>query len=138
MTDTTITEPPADITLPDDDGRSRIRRPAEQRDDDNDIVRAADRFKRFRTRYKEGHHDASLERVIEHADGELTYIVRAKVWKVWPSFGGEPDATAWAQASTKDANPIVAASPLESADTIARSRALRNLGILPDPVKGKS
>ena len=49
-----------------------------------------------------------------------------------PGFGvvARPDATAWAQGSTNSDSPIVAGSPLESADTIARSRAIRNLGIL--------
>jgi hypothetical protein len=65
----------------------------------------------------------------------VTYVVRANVWTGEPE--GRPDASAWAQGSTKDQNPIIAAAPLESADTIARSRAMRNLGILPNPVKRK-
>lgn len=122
-----------EIELPQDNRKSRLDRAPKSEVLDEEIVRAADRFKKFRTAHKDGFHDAILERIIEHPDGHVTYVVVAHVWKVKGS--GSPDATAWAQGSTKDTNPIIAASPLESADTIARSRALRNLGILPEPRK---
>jgi hypothetical protein len=117
-----------DIALPDDDKKSRLLKPTRPDGADDEIVRAADRFAAFRRKYTAGFVDTDLERVIEHPDGHVTYVIRANVWTGEPE--GRPDASAWAQGSTRDANAIIAAAPLESADTIARSRAMRNLGIL--------
>lgn len=119
----------ADLALPTSAKPSRLR--PENGDSDEEIVRAAERFAAFRIEHPEGFVDTFLERIVEHPDGNITYVVNAHAWKIKGS--GAPDATAWAQGSTKDSNPIIAGSPLESADTIARSRALRNLGILPEP-----
>jgi len=128
-----------DPNIPEDTAPSKLRR-AEARVTrelaDEDIIRAEDRFKKFRTVHKQGYFDAKLERIIEHPDGNVTYVVRASAWKIKGS--GDPDATAYAQGSTRDRNEVIAAAPLESADTIARSRALRNLGILPAPRKTKT
>ena len=100
---------------------------------DEEIVRAAERFEKFRVDYPQGYVEAVLDRVIEHPDGHVTYVLHAAAWKDRSMYDpGRADATAWAQGSTKDPNTIIAGSPLESADTIARSRALRNLGILPE------
>jgi hypothetical protein len=95
-------------------------------------VTAAERFAAFREQYPNGYVEATIDRVLEHPDGHVTYVMQAAAYMVRPGFGvvERPDATAWAQGSTKSENAIVAASPLESADTIARSRAIRNLGIL--------
>lgn len=131
-----MTDTAPDIELPTSTKPSRLDKPAKP-DAEDQIVRAADRFAVFRRKHKGGHHDAVLEQVIHHADGHLTYIVRGMVWTVWPSFGAEPDATALTACSTRDENPIIAASPLDSADTIARSRAMRNLGILPFPKRAQ-
>lgn len=121
-----------EINLPVDTKKPRLPKATRTDAADEEIIRAADRFAAFRRRYKEGLVDATLERLIEHPDGNLTYVVRAEVWKS-ARTSSVADATAWAQGSTRDTNPIIAGAPLESADTIARSRALRNLGILPAP-----
>ena len=99
---------------------------------DEEFVTAAERFAAFRELHPNGYVEATIDRVIEHPDGSVTYVLHAAAWLERPTFGvvSRPDATAWAQGSTKDDNAIIAGSPLESADTIARSRALRNLGIL--------
>lgn len=116
-----------DIAIPEDTARSRLHRPPQEIEAD-DIVRAADRFEAFRRSHPEGLVDATLERIIEHDDGHLTYVVRAEV-RTTPG-ASITNASAWAQGSTRSDNPIVASAPLESADTLARSRALRNLGVL--------
>jgi hypothetical protein len=128
MTDTTSTE----IDLPTSAKPSRLK--AEKSDAGEEIVRAAERFEAFRVEHPDGYVEAVLDRVLEHPDGALTYVMHASAYIKRPDYGvpARPDATAWAQGSTKDPNPIIAGSPLESADTIARSRALRNLGILPE------
>ncbi|NYF29054.1 helix-turn-helix transcriptional regulator [Microbacterium sp. JAI119] len=99
---------------------------------DEEFVTAAERFAAFREQHPNGYVEATLDRVLEHPDGHVTYVMNAAAYLERPGFGmvSRPDATAWAQGSTKDDNAIIAGSPLESADTIARSRALRNLGIL--------
>ncbi|MFJ6429685.1 multiprotein-bridging factor 1 family protein [Microbacterium maritypicum] len=99
---------------------------------DDEFVTAAERFAAFREAHPNGYVEATIDRVIEHPDGHVTYVMNAAAYLVRPGLGvpARPDATAWAQGSTKDDNAIIAGSPLESADTIARSRALRNLGIL--------
>ncbi|MBT2485787.1 MULTISPECIES: hypothetical protein [unclassified Microbacterium] len=120
-----------DIDIPEDTRKSRLPKPQATVIAD-EIVRAAERFAAFREQYPNGYVEASIDRVIEHPDGNVTYVMNAAAYLVRPSIGtvSRPDATAWAQGSTKDENAIIAGSPLESADTIARSRALRNLGIL--------
>lgn len=109
----------------------------------DDFVRAEDRFARFRSRFKEGQHDAEVVNVIQHPDGHLTYVVKASVWKNGRSpygsgYSEAPDATALVAKSTNDPDPITAASALATADTVARSRALRNLGVLATKSKPKA
>lgn len=120
-----------DIDIPEDTRRSRLPKPHAQVMDE-EFVTAAERFAAFREQHPKGYVEATIDRVIEHPDGHVTYVMNAAAYVVRPSLGvaSRPDATAWAQGSTKDDNAIIAGSPLESADTIARSRALRNLGIL--------
>lgn len=120
-----------DIDIPEDTRRSRLPKPHAQVMDEESVT-AAERFAAFREQYPNGYVEATIDRVIEHPDGHVTYVMNAAAYLVRPGFGvaSRPDATAWAQGSTKDDNAIIAGSPLESADTIARSRALRNLGIL--------
>lgn len=120
-----------DIEIPEDTRRSRLPKPHVQVMDE-EFVTAAERFAAFREQHPNGYVEATIDRVIEHPDGHVTYVLHAAAWLERPTFGivSRPDATAWAQGSTKDDNAIIAGSPLESADTIARSRALRNLGIL--------
>ncbi|MBP5800768.1 helix-turn-helix transcriptional regulator [Microbacterium maritypicum] len=96
---------------------------------DEEFVTAAERFAAFREQHPNGYVEATLDRVLEHPDGHVAYVMSSAAWKSFEP-GARPDATAWAQGSTRDDNAIIAGSPLESADTIARSRALRNLGIL--------
>ncbi len=119
------------IDIPEDTRRSRLPKPHAQVMDE-EFVTAAERFTAFREQHPDGYVEASIDRVIEHPDGHVTYVMKASAYLTRPGFGtvAGPDATAWAQGSTKDDNAIIAGSPLESADTIARSRALRNLGIL--------
>lgn len=127
-----------DVEIPEDTRRSRLNKPGNEAVDE-EFVRAEDRFARFRRQHPEGGMQAALERVIEHADGHLTYVVQARAWSETTALGaGGRQASAWAQGSTKSSNPVIAGSPLESAETIALSRALRNLGILPKPKKAKS
>ncbi len=121
-----MTDP--DINIPEDKRRSRLPKPHTQVMDE-EFVTAAERFAAFREQHPNGYVEATLDRVLEHPDGHVTYVMSSAAWKSYLS-GTRPDATAWAQGSTKDDNAIVSGSPLESADTIARSRALRNLGIL--------
>ena len=103
---------------------------------EEEVVRAEQRFARFRSKYKEGVHDAEIVRVIEHENGHVTFVVKASVWTERPtSSRSVPDATAFASRSTGDNDPIAAQNPLATADTVARSRALRNLGILVSPAK---
>lgn len=103
---------------------------------EEEVVRAEKRFARFRSKYKEGVHDAEIVEVIQHANGHVTYVVKASVWMVRPTHSRTlPDATAFSSRSTSDDDPISAANPLATADTVARSRALRNLGILVNPPK---
>lgn len=120
-----------DIAIPEDTRRSRLPKPHAQVMDE-EFVTAAERFAAFRELHPDGYVEATIDRVIEHPDGHVTYVMNAAAYLVRPSLSvpARPDATAWAQGSTKDDNAIIAGSPLESADTIARSRALRNLGIL--------
>lgn len=120
-----------DIDIPEDTRRSRLPKPHAQVMDE-EFVTAAERFAAFREAHPKGYVEATIDRVIEHPDGHVTYVMNAAAYLERPGFGftSRPDATAWAQGSTKDDNAIIAGSPLESADTIARSRALRNLGIL--------
>lgn len=120
-----------DIAIPEDTRRSRLPKPHAQVMDE-EFVTAAERFAAFREQHPNGYVEATLDRVLEHPDGHVTYVMNAAAYLERPGFGmvSRPDATAWAQGSTKDDNAIIAGSPLESADTIARSRALRNLGIL--------
>lgn len=119
------------VDIPEDTRRSRLPKPHAQVMDE-EFVTAAERFTAFREQHPDGYVEASIDRVIEHPDGHVTYVMKAAAYLVRPAVGtlSGPDATAWAQGSTKDDNAIIAGSPLESADTIARSRALRNLGIL--------
>lgn len=119
------------IEIPEDLRRSRLPKPHAQVMDE-EFVTAAERFAAFRELHPDGYVEATIDRVIEHPDGHVTYVMNAAAYLQRPGFGmvSRPDATAWAQGSTKDDNAIIAGSPLESADTIARSRALRNLGIL--------
>lgn len=117
-----------DIDIPEDTRRSRLPKPHAQVMDE-EFVTAAERFAAFREQHSNGYVEATLDRVLEHPDGHVTYVMSAAAWMSYMA-GTRPDATAWAQGSTKDENVIIAGSPLESADTIARSRALRNLGIL--------
>ncbi|MFF1540461.1 helix-turn-helix domain-containing protein [Microbacterium sp. NPDC058269] len=119
------------IDIPEDTRRSRLPKPHAQVMDE-EFVTAAERFAAFREQHPNGYVEATIDRVIEHPDGNVTYVMNAAAYLERPSLGvpARPDATAWAQGSTKDDNAIIAGSPLESADTIARSRALRNLGIL--------
>lgn len=117
-----------DIALPEDTRKSRLQKPHAQVMDE-EFVTAAERFAAFREQHPNGYVEATLDRVLEHPDGDVTYVMSSAAWKSFEP-GARPDATAWAQGSTKDDNAIIAGSPLESADTIARSRALRNLGIL--------
>ena len=120
-----------EIDIPEDTRKSRLPKPHAQVIDE-EIVTAAARFAAFREAHPNGYVEATIDRVIEHPDGHVTYVLHAAAWLERTGFGivSRPDATAWAQGSTKDDNAIIAGSPLESADTIARSRALRNLGIL--------
>lgn len=120
-----------DIDIPEDKRRSRLPKPHAQVMDE-EFVTAWDRFDVFRELYPDGYVEATLDRVIEHPDGEVTYVMTAAAYLVRPSPGitTRPDSTGWAQGSTKDANAIIGGSPIESAETIARSRALKNLGIL--------
>jgi hypothetical protein len=120
-----------DIEIPEDTKRSRLSKRVEPADDE--IVHAVERFAAFREQHPDGFVDSELVQVIQYPDGDLTYVVQASVWK--GTGQGRPDATAFAQGSTKDENPIIAGSPLESADTKARSRALKNMGILADSPK---
>lgn len=119
------------IDIPEDTRRSRLPKPHAQVMDE-EFVTAAERFAAFREAHPDGYVEATIDRVIEHPDGHVTYVMNAAAYLVRPGLGvpARPDSTAWAQGSTKDDNAIIAGSPLESADTIARSRALRNLGIL--------
>lgn len=117
-----------DIDIPEDTRRSRLPKPHAQVMDE-EFVTAAERFAAFREQHPNGYVEATLDRVLEHPDGHVTYVMSSAAWKSYMP-GTRPDATAWAQGSTKDDNAIIAGSPLESADTIARSRALRNLGVL--------
>lgn len=117
-----------DIAIPEDTRRSRLPKPHAQVMDE-EFVTAAERFAAFREQHPNGYVEATLDRILEHPDGHVTYVMSSAAWKSFEP-GARPDATAWAQGSTKDDNAIIAGSPLESADTIARSRALRNLGIL--------
>lgn len=120
-----------DIGIPEDKRRSRLPKPHAQVMDE-EFVTAAERFAAFREQHPDGYVEATIDRVIEHPDGHVTYVMNAAAYLIRPGLGvpARPDSTAWAQGSTKDDNAIIAGSPLESADTIARSRALRNLGIL--------
>lgn len=120
-----------DIALPEDTRKSRLPKPHSQVMDE-EFVTAAERFAEFRRLHPEGYVEATLDRVIEHPDGNVTYVMTAAAWLKRPGFGAvsSPDSTAWAQGSTNSDNTVIAGSPLESADTIARSRAIRNLGIL--------
>lgn len=99
---------------------------------DEEFVTAWERFAEFREQYPDGYVEATLDRVIEHPDGHVTYVMTAAAYRVRPGVGvaSRPDSTGWAQGSTKDDNAIIAGSPIESAETIARSKALKNLGIL--------
>lgn len=117
-----------DIALPEDTRKSRLQKPHAQVMDE-EFVTAAERFAAFREQHPNGYVEATIDRVLEHPDGHVTYVMSSAAWKSYMS-GTRPDATAWAQGSTKDDNAIITGAPLESADTIARSRALRNLGIL--------
>ena len=122
---------PDDIDIPEDTRRSRLPKPHAQVMDE-EFVTAWERFAEFRQQYPDGYVEATLDRVIEHPDGHVTYVMTAAAYLVRPSFGvvARPDSTGWAQGSTKDDNSIIAGSPIESAETIARSKALKNLGIL--------
>lgn len=125
-----------DIQIPEDTRRSRLTKPNKEAVDD-EFVRAEDRFAAFRRKHPDGWTSVELERLVEHADGHLTYVVKATAC-TGTSMHSSKSATAWAQGSTKSENTIIAGSPLESAETIAKSRALRDLGILPKPKKAKS
>lgn len=120
------------IDIPEDNRRSRLPKPHAQVMDE-EFVTAAERFTAFREQHPEGYVGAVLHDTIIHPDGGVTYIMHGFAFLKRPvgipsHLGADVDA--WAQGSTKDDNAIIAGSPLESADTIARSRALRNLGIL--------
>lgn len=119
------------IDLPQDNRRSRLPKPTAQVMDE-EFVTAWERFAEFRERYPDGYVEATLDRVIEHPDGHVTYVMTAAAYLTRPGFGvmSRPDATGWAQGSTNSENAVVAGSPIESAETIARSKALKNLGIL--------
>lgn len=119
------------IDIPEDTRRSRLPKPHTQVMDE-EFVTAWERFAEFREQYPNGYVEATLDRVIEHPDGHVTYVMTAAAYLVRPGFGvvARPDSTGWSQGSTKDENPIIAGSPIESAETIARSKALKNLGIL--------
>lgn len=120
-----------DIAIPEDTRRSRLPKPHAPVMDE-EFVTAVQRFAAFREQHPDGWVEATLDRVIEHPDGNVTYVMNAAAYLTRPGFGvmARPDSTAWAQGSTNSDNTIIAGSPLESADTIARSRAIRNLGIL--------
>lgn len=120
-----------DIALPEDTRKSRLPKPHAQVMDE-EFVTAWERFAEFREQYPDGYVEATLDRVIEHPDGHVTYVMTAAAYRVRPGVGvaSRPDSTGWAQGSTKDDNAIIAGSPIESAETIARSKALKNLGIL--------
>lgn len=120
-----------DIDIPEDTRRSRLPKPHAQVMDE-EFVTAWERFAEFREQYPDGYVEATLDRVIEHPDGHVTYVMTAAAYRVRPGVGvaSRPDSTGWAQGSTKDDNAIIAGSPIESAETIARSKALKNLGIL--------
>ncbi|MCK8477206.1 helix-turn-helix domain-containing protein [Microbacterium aurugineum] len=120
-----------DIDIPEDTRRSRLPKPHAQVMDE-EFVTAWERFAEFREQYPNGCVEATLDRVIEHPDGHVTYVMTAAAYLVRPDFGvvARPDSTGWSQGSTKDDNPVIAGSPIESAETIARSKALKNLGIL--------
>lgn len=121
-----------DITLPEDTRRSRLPKPAGQVIDE-EFVTADQRFAAFREQYPDGYVGAVKSGEITLSDGGVTFIMHGFAYKKRPAGIPVPegaDADAWAQGSTNSESPIIAGSPLESADTIARSRALRFLGIL--------
>ncbi|GAA1149447.1 hypothetical protein MOX01_22620 [Microbacterium oxydans] len=121
-----------DIAIPEDTRRSRLPKPHTQVMDE-EFVTAAERFAAFRELHPDGYVGSRIHDTIKHPDGNVTYVMIGFAYRERPK--GIPvaegaDADAWAQGSTNSESPVIAGSPLESADTIARSRALRNLGIL--------
>ena len=121
-----------DIDIPEDTRRSRLPKPHAQVMDE-EFVTAAERFAAFREQHPNGYVGSRIHDTIKHPDGNVTYVMIGFAYRERPK--GIPvaegaDADAWAQGSTNSESPVIAGSPLESADTIARSRALRNLGIL--------
>ena len=121
-----------DIEIPEDTRRSRLPKPAGQVIDE-EFVTADQRFAAFREQYPDGYVGAVKSGEITLADGGVTFIMHGFAYKKRPAGIPVPegaDADAWAQGSTNSESPIIAGSPLESADTIARSRALRFLGVL--------
>ncbi|MFJ2506298.1 helix-turn-helix domain-containing protein [Microbacterium sp. NPDC087592] len=126
-----------DIDIPEDTRRSRLPKPHAQVMDE-EFVTAAERFAAFREAHPNGYVGSKIYDTIKHPDGNVTYVMIGFAYRERPK--GVPvaegaDADAWAQGSTNSESPVIAGSPLESADTIARSRALRNLGILDSATK---
>ncbi len=144
MTDTTITETPADITLPDDDGRSRIRRTPQAEPLPDDAVTADERIAAFWRKHKNGRLDTQLILIngepahevgsfdgttVMEVGGRREFTVRATVWR--DASDPFPSATAEATRSNDDPDPITAERPQETARTAALSAAIRFLGIKP-------
>ena len=126
-----------DITLPEQTGPSKLHRDPAPVPYVDDVIRADDRIRSFRTKYKTGRivttiafdegEDTETWAGSVIASGVSTFTVRADVYT--DAHSVRPAATAHATRSSNDPDPVTAARPQETAETAAVSRALRYLGI---------
>lgn len=113
------------IDVPVDDTKSRLRKPTESPENDS-FVLATDRIRAFHNLYPDGRIITTVERDV-YGDA-VVFTVAAHVYKT--SESDKPDAMAHATRDTRDEDDGVARRPQETAETVAVSRALRNVGIL--------
>ncbi|MFJ4173357.1 helix-turn-helix domain-containing protein [Microbacterium sp. NPDC089696] len=127
-TDTNLPE----IEFPADERKSRINRPPRSEAPD-DVATAGDRIAAFWEKYPNGSILPEIDRVIVD-NGEAipynVYTVRAFIRK--DAQSEQPDSVAHATRGENDEDEITRQFPQETAETSAISRALRNLGILPN------
>lgn len=123
-----------DIELPEAVG-SRIHRPPKSESPD-DFTTAAERIAAFWETWPNGSILPEVESRQVVTDGVLphcVYTVRVYVRK--DAASERPDAVAHATRSEADPDPVTAQFAQEVAETSAISRAIRNLGILPNGTK---
>lgn len=129
------------IEIPEDTKKSRLAKPAAPKPDaPDDYATAADRIEAFHRKYPDG--SITTKITSRTVDDVVIFTARANVRKD-SRQSYRPNATAHATRSTADSSEIAAERPQETAETVAISRALRNLGILtgaapaaaPEPVE---